>query len=222
MMGQQFCGPVLTPYGIFLGLTRKEVASLYTATAAGQVISSLLLASFSDRKGRKLAVIVSATGSFVAYFMQGAAASWDYPSSYWVLLAAKAASGLFAGTFAVVTAFLTEISNGNYELLMRRMTIMVMVQQQGGNFFGPVAGSISTFGLYIPFFLTSAVALIAIPLLVVFFQNPAVVNAQEARAKLQQDGQDPDKSDSSPKVGSKSPPPKAKGDQNPFLMDPVM
>lgn len=218
MMGNQFLGPVLTPYGLSIGLQKTEIASLFSATAAGQVVSSFMLPMLSDRKGRKLAIIVSVVGSIFGYLIQGLAFIPDYPGSYGMLIGGKALAGLFAGTMPVTTAYITELSLPNMDLLKTRMTTLVTVQQQGGTLLGPVAGSISSFGLHIPFLIAAGTALFGLPFVAYFFRNADEIKAMEvANAKGDQAAVS-----ATDKPQPAQAPPKPKGLDTPFVMDLVM
>jgi len=183
MVGPQFCGPVLTPYGTSMSLSKFEIGTLFTSSAVGAIISSFLLPAFSDKKGRKLAIILSAIGIGAAHFLQGIAFVWEFPVSYAALLLGRGFAGLFGGVGTVLSAYLTEISNSDYDLLKRRMTLMSGAQQVAGLVLGPLAGFIATLGLYIPFLVASAAALVGTPVLMAFMRNPDVVLAQEAQAR---------------------------------------
>eukprot|EP00928_Gymnodinium_smaydae_P039186 TRINITY_DN26820_c0_g1_i1.p1 TRINITY_DN26820_c0_g1~~TRINITY_DN26820_c0_g1_i1.p1 ORF type:complete len:650 (+),score=59.99 TRINITY_DN26820_c0_g1_i1:155-2104(+) len=171
MMGNQFLQPVLTPYSLSLGLSKTEISTLFSATAAGQVLSSFMLPLLSDKRGRKVAILVSVSGSVAGYLIQGLSFLPAYPRSYAMLLTGKAVAGLFAGTAPVTTAYISELSMPDTNLLKVRMTTMMTVQQQAGNFLGPIAGSLATFGLHIPFLVSSGTGLLCLPVLLRYFLN---------------------------------------------------
>eukprot|EP00928_Gymnodinium_smaydae_P041931 TRINITY_DN28313_c0_g1_i1.p1 TRINITY_DN28313_c0_g1~~TRINITY_DN28313_c0_g1_i1.p1 ORF type:complete len:620 (+),score=69.89 TRINITY_DN28313_c0_g1_i1:137-1996(+) len=215
MMGNQFLMPVLTPYALNLGLGTTEISSLFSATAIGQVVSSFLLPMLSDRRGRKVAIVVSVVGSIVGYLIQGLAFLSEYPGSYFTVLVGRAIAGLFAGTMPVTSAYLTELSMPDTQLLKVRMTTLMTVQQQAGNFLGPIAGSVATFGLYIPFLISAGTGLICLPFILRCFMN-----VDDIRKKYG----DPTQCETNEEVAA-SPAPAAlrpKGLDTPFCCDIVM
>eukprot|EP00927_Polykrikos_kofoidii_P077060 TRINITY_DN7404_c0_g1_i2.p1 TRINITY_DN7404_c0_g1~~TRINITY_DN7404_c0_g1_i2.p1 ORF type:complete len:635 (-),score=73.28 TRINITY_DN7404_c0_g1_i2:242-2083(-) len=220
MMGEQFCGIVLAAYSNSLGLEKSQLGSLYSASAAGMIVSSFFLPWLSDLRGRRLAIMVSMGGSLCGFFLQGLAHVFEYPTTYGVLIAGRLISGLFAGTLGVILAFVTELSLPDVDLLKRRITMLMTVFQQGGTVLGPISGSLGKFGLHIPFFVATGSAAVGLPITFFFFRNTSEIRALEAglKKKAEQDVENTDeKAPAKPHA-----PMKPHGLNNAFIFDPAM
>ena len=188
IMGRQFLSPVLVPYAQSLDATLSETGYLLTAEFAAVLVSQFLMSSLADSRGRRPVLLISLSGSALAYLVQGLAPlgcgtgslyfnsnktamisqvgnttvispNTDECKSGWeTLLAGKILAGLFGGTFATTLAYVAELSMPDMELLKRRQTWLFSVRTVVPIALGGVGGAIATFGLFIPFLISSIVA----------------------------------------------------------------
>lgn len=188
IMGQQFLAPVLVPYAQSLDATLEETGYLLTAEFSALLISQFLMSSLADSRGRRPVLLISLSGSALAYLVQGLAPlgcgtgslyfngnktevlayagnttvlvpNPDACKSGWeTLLAGKILAGLFGGTFSTTLAYVAELSMPDMELLKQRQTWLFSVRTVIPIALGGVGGAIATFGLFIPFLISSLMA----------------------------------------------------------------
>eukprot|EP00756_Hemistasia_phaeocysticola_P000631 Hpha_TRINITY_DN10462_c0_g1::TRINITY_DN10462_c0_g1_i1::g.193385::m.193385 len=142
--------PILPFLVLDLGGSVGDVGNIMASFSAAQLLSMIWMPLLSDKIGRKPVVIMSNLGSALGYIAVGMS------NKIWMLYAFRTASGLFAGTMGVVQAQLVDI-----------VPAPLLPTYQGylagslfiGLAFGPtIAGSVSTFGNDVPFYVAGAMA----------------------------------------------------------------
>ena len=75
IMGRQFLSPVLVPYAQSLDATLSETGYLLTAEFAAVLVSQFLMSSLADSRGRRPVLLISLSGSALAYLVAQARAT---------------------------------------------------------------------------------------------------------------------------------------------------
>ena len=101
-----------------------------------------------------------------------------------VLLAGKILAGCFGGTFSTVLAYLAELSMPNMDLLKQRQTWVFSVRTVIPIAIGSIGGAIATFGLFIPFLVSSVFAFAGF--FFVFFALREATRSRPSRAAAAQ------------------------------------
>ena len=102
--GFGFMFPVFAVYGKAINASATEIALAIAAFSLGQFISSPLWGQISDKHGRKTVLVLS--------LLLGAVLVWlnVFAVTPWLLILARFASGLAAGSFSVAFAVAADIS----------------------------------------------------------------------------------------------------------------
>jgi MFS family permease len=174
MMGLQFTLPVTVPYGRWMGAGLQTIALSMTVRGLLCIVSNLWMPRLSDRKGRKLVIMISLFGSACAYVVQGLAGHFP-ETAITIFMIGRGLSGLFGGTMPVVRAYVTELSMPDVQLMKQRMTLLIVANQSAGIALAPIAGAIATFGLSLPYFVCSGVGLFGIIWAGLFFREAKIV-----------------------------------------------
>lgn len=160
-LGLQFLAPVSVPYGRWLGASLSVIAAFNTVRGISQIISNLWMPRLSDSRGRKIVIMLSLSGSCAAYLVQALAcriSGFEIGSVF----IGKFLAGFFGGTMPVVRAYVTELSMHDDQLLKRRLTYMLVSNQAAGIVLAPIAGSLATLGLDLPYYVCCVVAAFAL------------------------------------------------------------
>ncbi|HEV7836936.1 MAG TPA: MFS transporter, partial [Gemmatimonadaceae bacterium] len=96
MLGLAMVIPLLPFYATKLGASASMVGVLIAAFSIAQLASAPLWGRFSDRYGRRPALIAGLLISAVAYVI------FAYASTLWLLLLCRVVQGLGGGTIGVV------------------------------------------------------------------------------------------------------------------------
>jgi multidrug resistance protein len=105
MLGLAMIIPLLPFYATKLGASATVVGILIAAFSIAQLASAPLWGRFSDRYGRRPALLVGLLISAVAYVI------FAYASTLWLLLVSRAVQGLGGGTIGVVQAYVADASD---------------------------------------------------------------------------------------------------------------
>src|SRR5256714_5950921 len=105
MLGLAMVIPLLPFYATKLGASATVVGILIAAFSIAQLASAPLWGRFSDRYGRRPALLVGLLVSAVAYVI------FAYASTLWLLLLSRVVQGLGGGTIGVVQAYVADASN---------------------------------------------------------------------------------------------------------------
>lgn len=104
MVGMAMILPLLPYYATSLGVGATAVGLLVSAFSLAQLASAPAWGRFSDRYGRRPAIILGLAITAVAYVLFGLA------HSVWILLLSRMVQGLGAGTIGVVQAYVADAS----------------------------------------------------------------------------------------------------------------
>jgi multidrug resistance protein len=105
MLGLAMVIPLLPFYATKLGASATIVGVLIAAFSIAQLASAPLWGRFSDRYGRRPALLVGLLVSAVAYVI------FAYASTLWLLLISRIVQGLGGGTIGVVQAYVADASD---------------------------------------------------------------------------------------------------------------
>src|SRR2546423_2016252 len=105
MLGLAMIIPLLPFYATKMGASATIVGILIAAFSIAQLASAPLWGRFSDRYGRRPALLVGLLVSAVAYLI------FAYASTLWLLLLSRAVQGLGGGTIGVVQAYVADASD---------------------------------------------------------------------------------------------------------------
>ncbi len=102
MVGLLMIIPLMPFYARELGGGGLVVAILMSAFTAAQLLSAPLWGRFSDRYGRRPALLVGLTAAAIAYVV------FAYASSIWLLLLSRVVQGAGGGTVGVIQAYVAD------------------------------------------------------------------------------------------------------------------
>jgi multidrug resistance protein len=105
MLGLAMIIPLLPFYATKLGASATTVGALIAAFSIAQLASAPLWGRFSDRYGRRPALLAGLLVSAVAYVI------FAYASTLWLLLLSRVVQGLGGGTIGVVQAYVADASD---------------------------------------------------------------------------------------------------------------
>ena len=105
MLGLAMVIPLLPFYATKLGASATIVGVLIAAFSIAQLASAPLWGRFSDRYGRRPALLAGLLVSAVAYVI------FAYASTLWLLLLSRVVQGLGGGTIGVVQAYVADASD---------------------------------------------------------------------------------------------------------------
>src|SRR5213075_2569234 len=105
MLGLAMIIPLLPFYATKMGASATIVGVLIAAFSIAQLASAPLWGKFSDRYGRRPALLVGLLISAVAYVI------FAYASTLWLLLISRLVQGLGGGTIGVVQAYVADASS---------------------------------------------------------------------------------------------------------------
>jgi multidrug resistance protein len=105
MLGLAMIIPLLPFYATKLGASATTVGILIAAFSIAQLASAPLWGRFSDRYGRRPALLSGLLVSAVAYVI------FAYASTLWLLLLSRVVQGLGGGTIGVVQAYVADASD---------------------------------------------------------------------------------------------------------------
>lgn len=105
MMGLVMVLPLLPFYATKLGGSATIVGGLIAAFSLAQLASAPLWGSFSDRYGRRPALLAGLILSAVAYII------FAFAGTIWMLLLSRLVQGAGGGTIGVVQAYVADVSN---------------------------------------------------------------------------------------------------------------
>ena len=107
MLGLAMIIPLLPFYATQMGASATVVGVLIAAFSIAQLASAPLWGRFSDRYGRRPALLAGLLVSAVAY------AIFAYASTLWLLLLSRVIQGFGGGTIGVVQAYVADASDPN-------------------------------------------------------------------------------------------------------------
>ncbi|HEX9610672.1 MAG TPA: MFS transporter [Gemmatimonadales bacterium] len=102
MMGLMLVAPLMAFYADRLGAADWLVGPLFAAFAVAQLVSSPVWGRFSDRYGRRPALLIGLFASAVAYVVFG------FANSLWLLFLSRVIQGMGGGTTGVAQAYIAD------------------------------------------------------------------------------------------------------------------
>jgi len=152
MVGLLMVLPLLPFYAVELGGSGLAVGVLVSSYAMAQLISAPYWGRFSDRYGRRPALMVGLGASAVAYVIFG------FATSLWMLLISRLVQGAGGGTVGVIQAYVTDATEPENRT---RSLGWLSAATNVGVMFGPVIGSLSiVLGSAAPGLLAAALCLV--------------------------------------------------------------
>jgi len=137
MVGLLMVIPLLPFYALDLGANGFTVTLLVASYSVAQLVSAPLWGRFSDRYGRRPALLVGLTAASVAYLV------FAYADALWLLFASRLVQGAGGGTVGVIQAYVADATHPSD----RAKTLgWLSAATNVGVAIGPVLGS-ATMGL---------------------------------------------------------------------------
>jgi multidrug resistance protein len=142
MLGLMLVAPLMPFYALRLHAPEWLVGPLIAAFAVAQLVSSPVWGKFSDRWGRRPALMIGHAASAVAYLIFG------FANTLWVLFASRIVQGLGGGTTGVAQAYVAD----TMEPAERAQALgWLSAATSAGVVIGPFIGSVTyTFGTAVP------------------------------------------------------------------------
>jgi multidrug resistance protein len=154
MLGLMLVAPLMPFYATRMHAAEWMVGPLISAFAVAQLISSPIWGKFSDRYGRRPAMIIGLSASAVAYAIFG------YASSLWMLFASRLVQGLGGGTTGVAQAY---VADTMAPAERAKALGWISAATSAGVMIGPVIGSVArSFGTEVPGLVAAALMLISV------------------------------------------------------------
>jgi len=142
MMGLMLVAPLMAFYAKRMNAADWLVGPLIASFAVAQLISSPIWGKFSDRYGRRPAMIIGLSASAVAYAIFG------FASTLWMLFASRVVQGLGGGTTGVAQAY---VADTMAPAERAKALGWISAATSAGVLIGPVIGSIARrFGTEVP------------------------------------------------------------------------
>jgi MFS family permease len=155
MVGVLMIIPLLPYYARDLGAGSLLVALIFGSFTAAQLLSAPLWGRFSDKYGRRPALLVGLTASAIAYIV------FAFATSIWLLLLSRVVQGAGGGTVGVIQAYVADsVEQKNRAKALGWLSAATNV----GVAIGPVIGSVALlrFGKHGPGLTAAALCLINI------------------------------------------------------------
>ncbi|MGH9260828.1 MAG: MFS transporter, partial [Acidimicrobiales bacterium] len=102
MLGFMMVGPLMPFYALAFNARDWMVGPLLSAFAVAQLVSSTYWGRFSDRYGRRPALLVGLSAAAIAFVVFG------FATTLWMLFAARLVQGLGGGTTGVAQAYVAD------------------------------------------------------------------------------------------------------------------
>lgn len=142
MLGLMLVAPLMPFYALRLHAPEWVVGPLIASFAVAQLVSSPVWGKFSDRYGRRPAMLIGLAGSAVAYVVFG------FANSLWLLFASRIVQGLGGGTTGVAQAY---VADTMAPAERAKALGWISAATSAGVVFGPVLGSVARrFGTEMP------------------------------------------------------------------------
>ena len=154
MLGLMLVAPLMPFYATRMNAPEWMVGWLISAFAVAQLISSPVWGKFSDRYGRRPAMLIGLAGSAIAYVVFG------FATTLAMLFASRLVQGLGGGTTGVAQAYVADtMAPGERAKALG----WISAATSAGVLIGPVIGSIARgFGTEVPGLVAAALMLICV------------------------------------------------------------
>lgn len=154
MLGLLMILPLLPFYAKGLGAGGFVVGLLVSAFSVAQLVSAPIWGRFSDRYGRRPALMVGLTASAVAYVV------FAYADSLWLLFLSRIVQGAGGGTVSVIQAYVADATKPEDRA---KSLGWLSAATNAGVAIGPVIGSaVSTWSLHTPGLVAASLCLVNI------------------------------------------------------------
>jgi multidrug resistance protein len=153
MMGLMLVAPLMPYYALRLDAPAWMVGPLIASFAVAQLISSPVWGKFSDRYGRRPALLVGLAASAIAYLVFG------FADSLWLLFASRIVQGLGGGTTGVAQAY---VADTMAPAERAKALGWISAATSAGVVVGPIIGSAARgFGTEVPGVVAAALVLVS-------------------------------------------------------------
>jgi multidrug resistance protein len=154
MLGLMLVAPLMPFYAKRMDAPDWMVGWLISAFAIAQLISSPIWGKFSDRYGRRPAMLIGLFGSALAYVVFG------FATSLWMLFASRLVQGLGGGTTGVAQAY---VADTMAPAERAKALGWISAATSAGVLIGPVIGSIArSFGTEVPGLVAAGLMLLCV------------------------------------------------------------
>jgi multidrug resistance protein len=152
MLGLMLVAPLMAFYATSMNAPEWLVGPLISSFAVAQLISSPIWGKFSDRYGRRPAMIIGLSASAFAYVIFGLA------TSLWMLFASRVVQGLGGGTTGVAQAY---VADTMAPAERAKALGWISAATSAGVVIGPFIGSTAyAFGTAVPGIVAAALVLV--------------------------------------------------------------
>jgi len=179
MMGLLMVVPLLTFYAQRFHATATIIGIMVAAQPFAALVTAPYWGRFSDRFGRRPAILLGLTMSGIAYFMFGIA------GSLWMLMVSRLVQGIGTGTVGVIQAYVTDtVAPSERTKALGWITVATNV----GVALGPVLGSFlhHHFGQRAPGYVAAGMALLNVAIAFRLLPEPAKPRGPVTRRRLRQ------------------------------------
>ncbi len=154
MLGLMLVAPLMPFYATNMRAAEWMVGPLISSFAVAQLVSSPVWGKFSDRYGRRPAMIIGLSASAIAYAIFG------YASSLWMLFASRLVQGLGGGTTGVAQAY---VADTMAPAERAKALGWISAATSAGVMIGPVIGAVArNFGTAVPGMVAAALMLVSV------------------------------------------------------------
>jgi multidrug resistance protein len=154
MMGLMLVAPLMAFYAKRMNAADWLVGPLIASFAVAQLISSPVWGKFSDRYGRRPAMIIGLGASAIAYVVFG------FATSLWMLFASRVVQGLGGGTTGVAQAY---VADTMAPAERAKALGWISAATSAGVLIGPVIGSVArSFGTEVPGLVAAGLMLLCV------------------------------------------------------------
>ncbi len=165
--------PMLPQIAIQFGINQQQLSLLYTASGIGSIFGGLMLGSITNKFGTKVSILCSLLGSSICLLVQGFAVNMSY--EFFLIMRFFGGLASSAGPVAIIFIGMKvppHLRPKYMSYVSLSMTLALVV--------GPlIGGTLSVYGLEIPFFFSAGVA--GAGSLVSFFLMDNVIPAATAK-----------------------------------------
>jgi MFS family permease len=152
MLGLMLVAPLMPFYATRMHAPEWLVGPLISSFAVAQLASSPVWGKFSDRYGRRPAMLIGLGASAFAYVIFG------FATSLWMLFASRIVQGLGGGTTGVAQAY---VADTMAPAERTKALGWISAATSAGVVFGPMIGSVArSFGTEVPGMVAAALVLI--------------------------------------------------------------
>jgi len=136
MLGFAMIFPLLPFYALELNISPQFIGVIIASFSVAQLLSAPLWGRFSDRYGRRPALLIGMTASAVSFIVFG------FANSFWLLLASRVTQGAGGGTTGVVHAYVADSVPPDDRA---RSLGWISAATSAGTMIGPVIGSTAAY-----------------------------------------------------------------------------